>query len=297
MELGFASMNGPDDLDPAELGRALEERGFTSLWMGEHAHIPATRITPYPLGGELPAAYRQMMDPLSSLLVAARATERLRVGTAVALPLEHDVFALAKAVATIDRLTSGRFELGVGVGWNVEELADHRPEVPWGCRYSALEDCVAALRALWTQPVAEHRGRWFGFGPAHCDPKPIQVPHPPVLAGVSGRVGIAHAVRWADGWLPMEVAGADVRRRLEGFRAVVAAAGREPLPISVVVWGDPTPEFLQHLAQLGVHRAVLGPGRSGWESATSPLAFLDRYAGLAPSLLAGPRGSSSVRRP
>ena len=138
MELGFATMNTPEELHPAALARALEERGFTSLWTGEHSHIPAARSTPYPAGGELPDPYRRMMDPFLCLLLAADATTNLRVGTSVALPLEHDLFALAKSVATLDRLSGGRFDFGVGVGWNVEELADHRPDIAWSSRYRAL---------------------------------------------------------------------------------------------------------------------------------------------------------------
>src|SRR5947207_6349211 len=124
-------MNTPEDVGPADLARALEDRGFTSLWIGEHSHIPVSRRTPYPAGGELPPAYRRMMDPFLSLLVAAQATTSLRIGTGVALPLEHDVFQLAKTVTTLDHLSGGRFDFGVGVGWNVEQLADHRPDIPW----------------------------------------------------------------------------------------------------------------------------------------------------------------------
>src|SRR5688572_3816685 len=116
MKVGFTSMNNPDDPRPDVLGRELEARGFESWWIGEHSHIPASRVTPYPAGGEMPAPYRAMMDPFLSLLLAANATERLVIGTGVALPLEHDVFDLAKTVATLDRLSAGRLQFGVGVG-------------------------------------------------------------------------------------------------------------------------------------------------------------------------------------
>src|SRR5438270_6555277 len=140
-------MNTPEEVRPDRLARALEERGYESLWIGEHSHIPVSRRTPYPAGGELPDVYRRMMDPFVSLTVAAAATTRLRIGTGVALPLERDVLTLAKEVATIDVLSGGRFLFGVGVGWNVEELADHR-DIPWDRRYVALRECIAALRAL-----------------------------------------------------------------------------------------------------------------------------------------------------
>jgi probable F420-dependent oxidoreductase len=284
VELGFTSMNTPDDVHPTALGRALEERGFRSLWIGEHSHIPASRKTPYPVGGELPPMYRQMMDPFPSLLAAALATEHLRVGTGVALPLEHDVFALAKTVATVDRLVGGRFDFGVGVGWNEEELADHRPDIPWASRYRALEDCIGALRALWTQPDAEHHGRWFDFDAAWSDPKPLQSPHPPVVCGMAGRLGTEHAVRWSDDWMPMDVALGEVARRVGRFRQAVADAGRTDVPITMVVWGDPTADALHELAALGIRRVVLGAGRADWYDPASSLPFLDRYAPLVDEL-------------
>lgn len=284
MELGFTSMNTPEDLAPAVLARALEDRGFTALWIGEHPHIPASRATPYPAGGEMPPQYRRMMDPFLSLLAAASATTALRVGTGVALPLEHDVFALAKAVSTLDHLTGGRFDFGVGVGWNVEELADHRPDIPWAARYRALEDCVAALRALWTEADAEHHGRWFDFGPAWSEPKPLQSPHPPIVCGMAGPLGVEHAIRWADDWMPMDVALGDVAKRVGRFRAEVEAAGRAPIPITMVTWGDPTAEVLHGYRELGIERVVLGAAREGWADPASALPFLDRYAALVAEL-------------
>jgi probable F420-dependent oxidoreductase len=284
MELGFTSMNTPEDIDPRTLGRALEERGFTSLWIGEHSHIPASRQTPYPIGGELPPMYRRMMDPFPALLAAALATEHLRIGTGVALPLEHDVFALAKTVTTVDRLSGGRLDLGVGVGWNEEELADHRPDIPWKSRYRALEDCIGALRALWTQPEAEHHGRWFHFDAAWSDPKPLQSPHPPVVCGMAGRLGTELAVRWADEWMPMDVALGRVGRRIERFREAVAESGRPEVPITMMVWGDPSPDHLHELRELGVRRAVLGAGRADWLDPASSLPYLDRYAPLVAKL-------------
>src|SRR5207249_6673178 len=130
MKLCFSSMNTPEEHGPDELARLLEERGFDSFWVGEHTHIPTSRKTPYPSGGDIPPQYLRMMDPFVSLMAAAASTSSLIIGTGVALPLEHDVLALAKTVATLDRLSNGRFQFGVGVGWNQEELANHRP-FPW----------------------------------------------------------------------------------------------------------------------------------------------------------------------
>jgi probable F420-dependent oxidoreductase len=284
VELGFATMNTPEEQHPADLARALEERGFTSLWTGEHSHIPAARTTPYPAGGELPDPYLRMMDPFLSLLLAADATTTLRVGTSVALPLEHDLFGLAKSVATLDRLSGGRFDFGVGVGWNVEELADHRPDVPWSSRYRALEECIAALKALWHDEPAEHHGRWFDFDPVWSQPKPRQSPHPPIAVGMAGRLGTAHAVAWGDAWMPMDLALGDVAKRVTRFRQAVVEAGRPPMPIVLMTWGDPSLETLVGYRDLGIDRVVLGAAREGWDDPDHTMPFLDRYAELVPEL-------------
>jgi probable F420-dependent oxidoreductase len=284
VRLGFATMNTPEELPPADLARALEERGFTSLWTGEHSHIPVARTTPYPAGGELPDPYRRMMDPFLSLLLAADATTTLRVGTSVALPLERDLFALAKSVATLDRLSGGRFDFGVGVGWNAEELTDHRPDIPWSSRYRALEECIAALKALWRDEAAEHHGRWFDFDPVWSEPKPLQSPHPPIAVGMAGRLGTAHAVAWGDAWMPMDLALGNVAKRVGRFRQAVIDANRPPMEIILMTWGDPTRETLAGYRDLGIDRVVLGAARDGWDDPRRTLPFLDRYAELVPEL-------------
>jgi probable F420-dependent oxidoreductase len=283
VKLGFSSMNTPEDVAPDELARALEERGYESFWMGEHSHIPVSRKTPYPAGGEMPAQYTRMMDPFVSLTVAANATERLRVGTSVALPLEHDLFALAKTVATIDRLSGGRFELGVGVGWNEEELADHRP-IPWSRRYHALAECVAALRSLWCDEESEFHGEFYDFDKVWSFPKPLQQPCPPVLCGVGGPLGTAHAAAWADAWAPMDVALGDVAKRVRRFREATAAAGRGDVPVTLVTFGDPTADTLRGYRALGIDRVVLGAARNGWDDPSTTYPFIDRYAPLVPEL-------------
>lgn len=284
MELGFATMSTPEDPAPDELGRALEDRGYDSLWTGEHSHIPASRTTPYPAGGELPSQYTRMMDPFVSLMAAAGATERLLIGAGVVLPLEHDLFALAKSVATIDRLSAGRFLFGVGVGWNVEELADHRPDIPWSKRYQALAECVGALRALWSEDEGAFRGTWFDFDPVWSYPKPLQRPHPPIFCGTGGKLGTQHAVDWADAWMPMDIALGDVPRTVAKFRAVAAERGREDIPITMVTYGDPTADRLREYRDIGVVRVVLGSARDGWDDPATTYPFIDRYAELADEL-------------
>ena len=285
MQLGFSSMNTPTDIAPDVLARELEARGYESLWMGEHSHIPASRRTPYPAGGEMPAPYKSMMDPYLSLLLAARASEHLLVGTGVALPLEHDLFALAKSVSTLDHLSGGRLLFGVGVGWNEEELADHRP-LKWNQRYRALGECIGALRALWCEEEAAFHGEFFDFEPVWSFPKPLQQPHPPVLCGTGGRVGTREAVAWADGWMPMDIALGDVGRKVARFREIAAEAGRDPaaIPISMVTFGDPDLATLARYRELGVDRVVLGSARTGWDDPVTTLPCLDTYAAMMPEL-------------
>jgi probable F420-dependent oxidoreductase len=277
VELGYSSMNTPEDAAPAELAQALEERGYGSMWVGEHSHIPVSRRTPYPVGGELPPQYLRMMDPFVTLTAAAAATERLLVGTGVALPLEHDLLALAKSVATIDRISGGRFQFGVGVGWNEEELANHRP-IPWAERYRALAECVDALGVLWCDDESEFHGQYFDFDAVWSHPKPITTPHPPLLCGMGGPLGTRHTIEWADGWLPMDIALGDVATRVTRFQAKAAEAGRGDIPISMVTWGDPTIDTLKAYSDLGIERVVLGAGRQGWDDPGTTYPFIDRYA-------------------
>jgi probable F420-dependent oxidoreductase len=283
MELGFSSMNTPDEVRPDVLARALEDRGFTSLFYGEHSHIPASRATPYPTGGQMPDQYRRMMDPFVGLTMAAAATQRLQLGLGICLVLEHHVLDLAKSVATLDVLSGGRVLFGVGVGWNAEELANHRPDISWSQRYKATEECVGALRSCWTEDESEFHGEFFDFDPIWSFPKPLQRPHPPVLLGTGGPLGTQHAVRWADEWMPMDVALGNVTKRVTKFRQIAADAGRD-IPISMLTFGDPTPEALHVYHDLGIVRTIIGGARTAWDDPTTTIGYLDRYAPLIPDL-------------
>jgi probable F420-dependent oxidoreductase len=286
MRIGFTAMNTPEDPRPDVLGRELEARGYDSLWYGEHSHIPVARRTPYPAGGELPGQYIRMMNPFVALMLAATATEHLLLGTGVALPLEHDVFDLAKTIATLDHLSGGRLLLGVGVGWNEEELANHRPTVPWTQRYSALGDCIGALRALWRDEESEYHGRFYDFDPVWSFPKPVQRPNPPVLSGTAGRIGTIQAVAWADGWMPMDVGLGDVPKKVGLFRRAAEDAGRDPhtIPITIVTFGDPRLADLATYRDLGIERVVVGATRTGWDDPATILPFLDTCASMMSEL-------------
>ena len=280
-------MNTPEDVRPDVLARALEERGFDSLFIGEHSHIPASRMTPYPAGGEMPKQYTRMMDPFVSLTVAATATESLKLGLGVALPLEHDLMDLAKSASTLDVLSGGRLLFGVGVGWNVEELANHRP-IPWRMRYRALEDCVSALRSLWQDENSEHHGEFYDFDAVWSFPKPAQQPSVPVLMGAGGKLGTQHAVRWADEWMPIDISLGFTPERVEyvvgKFRAAATEAGRGEIPVTMIVFGDPTFDLLKRYKELGIQRVVLGSGRAKWDEPDTTLAFLDHYSPMISDL-------------
>jgi len=281
MMLGYISMNLATDVRADELGRALEARGYESVWFGEHSHIPVSRATPYPAGGELPDPYLRMMDPFVTLAIVAAATTSLRLGTGVALPLEHDIFDLAKQVATLDILSNGRVLFGVGVGWNEEELANCRP-TPWKQRYQALGESIGALRALWCDEESEYHGRHYDFDAVWSRPKPVQTPHPPILCGMAGRLGTQHAVAWADEWMPLDIGLGNVAKKLGLFRAAAEAAGRDHVPITICAWGDPDRDTLLSYRDLGVERVIVGTSRAGNADPSTTMAFLDRYAEMVP---------------
>ena len=257
------SMNTAAGPAPARLARELEERGFESWWVPEHAHIPTSRSTPHPSTNPLPSGYLHMMNPFVSLAAASAVTERLVLGTAVSLILQHDVIDLATEVATLDVISGGRFILGVGVGWNVEELADHRPDLPFRLRYQAQQERVAALRALWRDSEAGFQGRWDRISPCWLNPKPVNETVP-IALGNWGPLGVRHAAQYADQWMPIDAmllgedGRPDVAGAVERFRRLVAEYGRDPdqVPISLLLFSRPTPARLERYAALGIARVV-----------------------------------------
>jgi len=284
MKIGYTTMNTPADISPRILGPLLEDAGFESIWIGEHSHIPVSRSTPYPTGGDMPWQYTTMMDPFISLTQIGEHTTNLLLGLGVALPLEHDVLALAKTAATLDVLSNGRLQFGVGVGWNQEELANHS-SVKWSMRYRALAECVGALRSLWVDDESEFHGEYFNFDKVWSRPKPMQNPHPPIWFGAGGKLGSQHTIAWADGWMPLDVTLGDVTKRVNKFRQLSADAGRHDIPISMVAFGDPSLDTLLMYRDLGIERVIVGSGRDGWEDPSGVPAFIDRYAEMRDQLL------------
>jgi len=280
MDVGFFTMNTDRSLPIDRLARELEARGYESVWVGEHSHIPVRRETPYPGGGDLPEAYTRMADPFVSLMAAGAVTERLKLGTGVCLILERDLIATAKTTATLDRCTAGRLVMGIGCGWNVEELRNHQPDLAFTKRYGAMRERVHALRALWTDDEAEYHGTHVDFDPVHCYPKPLQSPHPPVMLGHWGPVGIRHVIEYADEWGPVDSFFDDPLARVADFRRQCEDAGRDPdtLPITVFATGHPTIERLESYRDAGAVRVVLGTGHPTLHREDKALPFIDRYA-------------------
>lgn len=292
MDIGFVSLNTPHDLTPALLATELEQRGFESLWFGEHPQIPVSPAGAAPAA--LLHAQQRMWDPLLSLLAAAQATTTLRLGTAVALPLEHELFTFAKQIATLDQFSGGRVVLGMGVGVRAELAMSN--SIAWADRYRALADMVSALRVLWTQDEAEHHGEFYDFDPVWCHPKPRQQGGPPLLAATTGPKAIGECLPWADGWLPSDAAFRDLPAAVADFRRRAEDAGRDPstLDLTIMAWGDPSPGRLARYRDLGFTRVVIGGGRRDGDDPSTTLPFLDRYAAVL-SALRSPEPAAPAR--
>ena len=285
MHLGFSSMNTAQDPAPDLLARTLEEAGFESLWYGEHSHIPISRRTPYPAGGELPAPYRKMMDPYISLMAAAAVTSRLKLGTGIALLLEREFFSQAKTIATLDRLSGGRVIIGCGVGWNEEEFSN-ATHLPWQRRYLAMRETVQAQRALFTAAEPEFHGELIDFDPVWLDPKPLQPGGPPVVFGAMGPLGVKHAASWADGWMPVDVALPDVARGIADFRQLVRDCDRDPdaVEITLVVMAEVSGDLLKSYRDMGIDRCNIGVGMQNWDKPEMVMPMIERFSKLIPDL-------------
>jgi len=275
MKIGAAMFFTDYSMAPGELGRALEERGFESVWAPEHSHIPLSRASAFPSGGELPKKYYDAMDPFVSLTAAAAATSTLLVGTGVCLVPQRDVIQTAKQVASIDVISGGRFLFGVGNGWNADEMADHGTD--FKTRHKLARERIAAMKLIWTQSKPEYHGEMVAFGPMMAWPKPVQKPHPPVIVGGTFPHGARRAVRYGDGWMPHRKRPQyeDVAALVPQFRTMAQEAGRD---VPVTIWGGSEDIGLLHRDRdLGVVRVVVS-----LESAKADVILpeLDRWAAL-----------------
>src|SRR5881227_2821501 len=203
MLIGAAIFATDYAIRPDDLARELEQRGFESLWLPEHTHIPASRRSPYPAGGELPKEYSHTYDPFVALATVADATERIKLATGICLVIERDPITTAKEVASLDRLSEGRFLFGVGAGWNLEEMENHGTDPRR--RFSLMRERIEAMKAIWTEDEASHHGELVDFDPIWSWPKPVQKPHPPVLVGGNGERVLERVVAFGDEWMPNRI--------------------------------------------------------------------------------------------
>jgi probable F420-dependent oxidoreductase len=273
MKIGITMFATDQSMDPIDLARAAEERGFHSLYLPEHTHIPASRLTPAPTGDAvLSEEYRRTLDPFVALGAAVAATSRLVVGTGICLVAQRHPILLAKEVATLDWISGGRFVFGIGFGWNREEMAHHGVE--FRARREIVRESVLAMRRLWADDVASFDGRYVRFEETWSWPKPKQRPRPPILiGGAPGPKLFAHIAEYADGWIP--IGGAGVAKALPALRAAAEQAGRDPSELRVVPFGTvPTKGKLEYYESLGIGEVVVRIPPAG---ADAVLPLLDEY--------------------
>jgi probable F420-dependent oxidoreductase len=267
VKFGVAIFPTQEVQDPPELAVMAEDRGFESLLFPEHTHIPASRQSPYPGGGELPPEYSRTYDPFVALAAAAIATERIRIGTGICLVIERDTIITAKEVASVDRLSGGRFLFGVGAGWNVEEMHNHGTDPSH--RFARMREQIEAMKAIWSEDEASYSGKYVTFERIWCWPKPAQRPHPPILVGGNGPKVIDRVIALGDEWMPNRVKDDAMVDRIAELQRRAANAGRPPIPVTIMgMMRDPV--RIERLEQAGVHRGIfwLPPdGRAAVEQA------------------------------
>lgn len=273
MHYGLCTFPTEYSMPFAALAVAAEERGFESLWVAEHSHIPASRKTPFPGGGELPRMYYDAMDPFVVLAAAASVTRTLKLATGVCLVVQRDPIQTAKQVASLDQISSGRFLFGVGAGWNEEEMANHGTTA-FARRGTILRERLEAMQAIWTREQAAYHGEFVDFDPILAWPKPVQRPRPPIHVGGGWPIAARRAVRLGDGWIPVGDAEGALGR-VPDLQAMAKQAGRDPASIEVSIYYCP-PEraLLERLRDGGVTRAIFGVPS---EPADKVLPILDAY--------------------
>jgi probable F420-dependent oxidoreductase len=279
MKFGGAMFFTEYSMSAMELARALEERGFESAWAPEHSHIPLSRKTPFPGGGDLPKQYYDAMDPFVVLAAASQATRTIKFGTGVALVQQRDVIQTAKLVASIDQVSQGRFLFGVGGGWNQDEMENHG--TIYATRFKRMRESIEAMKEIWTKPEAEYHGEFVNFDAMIARPKPVQKPHPPIHVGGAFPHGARRAIRYGDGWIPVAGRG-DIADALPKFREMVREAGRDPNSIEVSLFGlGEDLDRLKRFAEMGVTRVVpMFPP----EKADTVLPIVDRWTNIMRSV-------------
>jgi probable F420-dependent oxidoreductase len=281
MRIGVTLFQTDQGPPPAVVARAAEERGFASYFVPEHTHIPIDRTTPWPMNPdtELPRSYARTLDPYVGLATAAAVTSRIRLGTGIALVAQHDPIALAKTIATLDVLSGGRFTLGIGFGWNKEEMSDHG--VAFTERRDVVREYVEAMSALWRDDdVSSYDGKRVRVTPSWVWPKPVQQPRPPVLIGGAAGPKLFGAIAdWADGWMP--IGGSGLRTSMPQLQDAWASADRAGSPVVMPFGVLPEPGKLEYYAELGITDVVVNLDEG--DEATV-LRSLDRHTAFLPSM-------------
>ena len=283
MEIGAAIFFTDYSITPTELAVALEERGFDSLWVAEHSHIPVSRRFTHPQGeAALTKEYFDVMDPFVTLSAAAAVTTRLKLGTAVCLVIQRDTIQTAKLVASLDQVSKGRFLFGIGCGWNAEEMEDHG--TVYETRTLKMREQIEAMNEIWTKDVAEYHGQIVDFPPMNSWPTPVHKPHPPIIVGGAFHLAARRALRYGDGILPAapSAGSGSPEEFMPRWRQMAEAAGRDPRSLSVTLGGAPEDlGLLKRNRDLGIARmnVRLPPAK-----ADEILPLLDRWAKLIPQL-------------
>jgi probable F420-dependent oxidoreductase len=274
MDFGVFMFPTDFSMHPGELAREAEARGFAGLLFPEHTHIPSSRESPWPAGGELPKEYSHCLDPFVALTAAAAATKKLQVGTGICLVIERDPIVLAKEVASLDFLSGGRFLFGIGGGWNREEMANHGTDYPK--RWTLLRERIEAMKTIWSQDAATYHGTYVNFEAIWSWPKPARKPHPPVIVGGNGARTLERVVRYGDEWMPLGRGESTFGPRIKELQELAAKAGRKPIPVSV--FGAPSkPEILERHQADGMYRVYFPLPPDGRDTV---LPRLDRVAEL-----------------
>ena len=283
MEIGAALFFTDYSMAAADLAVALEERGYESVWAPEHSHIPTSRLSPFPPGGELPKEYYDCMDPFVALAVAGAVTKRLKLGTGVCLVVQRDPIQTAKLVASIDQTSGGRFLFGVGNGWNAEEMADHGTTDFKG-RHKLARERIEAMKVIWTKSKASYDGELVKLPEMMAWPKPAQKPHPPIIVGGAFPYAARRAIAYGDGWIPHAARQgySDVTEYLPEFHRMARDAGRDPASLPVTVWGsNVNADDIKRMRDKGVARVVV---QLKTANADAILPVLDSFAKLIPEV-------------
>lgn len=273
MKIGITMFATDYSIRPDDLAKACEERGFESIWFPEHTHIPASRKSPYPAGGELPKEYWHTHDLFVALMAAAAATKTIKIASGICLAIERDPITMANQVASVDQLSNGRLLFGIGGGWNAEEMENHG--TPFNRRWKILRENIEAMKEIWEHEEAEYHGEFVNFDPIWSYPKPLQKPHPPIILGTLSDKSLKRVVNYCDGWIPVGGVVQDMPGAIKQLHELADQAGRSRTEVPVSIFGGPDDEqALGQLQQIGIDRTVFF-----LPSATSDtvLPLLDKY--------------------